>query len=269
MYYNADSDKEMVGGSVPATEHSVMCVGGKLTEKQTVIRLLTEVYPEGVVSIVSDTWDYWNMIANIYPDPEVKKIIMNRKGKVVARPDSGNPIKIINGDPAAPTGSVQHMGTLRSFQKDFGGAMNSKNYFQLDPHIGAIYGDSMNLWRTREMLTGMRANRMASTNIVIGNGSFSYQLVTRDTLGFAVKATAAIVDGEHIEIFKDPVTDNGVKKSAKGLLRVDAENGDLVLREGVTEEEEKGGVLTSMYLDGELKSDYTLKEIRERLESYL
>jgi nicotinamide phosphoribosyltransferase len=94
-YYGANSDKEMIGVSVPATEHSVMCMGGELDEYLTFKRLITELYPKGIVSIVSDTWDFWNVCKNI--TAQLKTEIMARDGKVVLRPDSGDPVKIICG----------------------------------------------------------------------------------------------------------------------------------------------------------------------------
>lgn len=98
-FYGADSEKELIGASVPATEHSVMCMGGKETERATYRRLLTEVYPKGIVSIVSDTWDYWKTLTETIPS--LKADIMAREGKFVVRPDSGDPVKILCGDPDA------------------------------------------------------------------------------------------------------------------------------------------------------------------------
>jgi nicotinamide phosphoribosyltransferase len=103
-YYGADAEKELIGCSVPATEHSVMCMGMKDGELETFKRLITEVHPEGIVSIVSDTWDFWNVV-----DPNggimarLKDIVLSRKGKVVIRPDSGDPVKIVVGYNVVPT----------------------------------------------------------------------------------------------------------------------------------------------------------------------
>lgn len=111
QYYNANSEKELIGGSVPATEHSVMCAGGELNETDTFKRLINEVYPTGIVSIVSDTWDYWNTLTNIVPS--LKEDIMKRDGKVVIRPDSGDPVKVICGDPNARPGSPERLGSIQ------------------------------------------------------------------------------------------------------------------------------------------------------------
>lgn len=96
-YYNADAEGELIAATIPATEHSVMCAGGKEDEFETFKRLITEVYPSGFVSIVSDTWDYWKVITDYLP--RLKDEILARDGRVVIRPDSGNPVDIICGWP--------------------------------------------------------------------------------------------------------------------------------------------------------------------------
>lgn len=88
-YYHADSDKEVIGMSVPATEHSVMCMGGEEDELGTFRRLILQLYPQGIVSIVSDTWDFWKVIGDYAKT--LHQEIMSRAGKVVFRPDSGDP----------------------------------------------------------------------------------------------------------------------------------------------------------------------------------
>jgi nicotinamide phosphoribosyltransferase len=259
-FYFADAEKELIGGSVPATEHSVMCMGGKDTEADTYRRLITEVYPKGIVSIVSDTWDYFDVLNTTIRG--LKDVIMAREGKVVIRPDSGNPTKIICGDLDAPEGSLERKGTIEILWDIFGGTVNSKGYKQLDSHIGAIYGDSITLDRCQAICNGLALKGFASTNMVYGIGSYTYQYTTRDTFGFAIKATYGIVNGQAVELFKQPKTDNGIKNSAKGLLRV---NADLTCTEGVTPEEEAEGLLETVFLEGRMVKTYTLQEIRTRL----
>jgi nicotinamide phosphoribosyltransferase len=167
-YYNADSDKEMIGGSVPATEHSVQCAGGKEDEQETYRRLITEVYPKGIVSVVSDTWDFWNVVTVILPN--LKKEIMARDGKLVIRPDSGDPVKIIVGDPEAVDGSPEHKGLIRCLWDTFGGTLSPTGFKMLDPHIGAIYGDSITLDRQWKILSGLAKKGFASSNVVLGIG---------------------------------------------------------------------------------------------------
>lgn len=263
-FYDADAEKELIGGSVPATEHSVMCLGGKETERETYKRLICEVYPGGIVSIVSDTWDYWHVL-----DVTVRSLkseIMARDGKVVIRPDSGDPVKIVCGNKDKPEGWREHLGTVEILWDIFGGTVNSKGFKQLDPHIGVIYGDSITLDRCKEICRQLERRGFASTNIVFGIGSYTYQHVTRDTFGFAMKATFGIVGGKPLEIFKDPLTDGGVKKSAKGLLHVTPE---LTLEECVTDEREKCGALQTVFLDGTAFNECSLAEIRSRIDSSL
>ncbi|CAL2095771.1 nicotinate phosphoribosyltransferase [Tenacibaculum sp. 190524A02b] len=261
-YYNADADKELIGGSVAATEHSVMCMGTNNGEQETFKRLITEVYPKGVVSIVSDTWDLWKVLTEYLP--YLKQEVLNRNGKVVIRPDSGNPVDIICGNPNGKTIEEQK-GVVELLWDIFGGNTNSKGYKELDTHIGAIYGDSITLERAEQICERLKQKGFASTNVVLGIGSFTYQYNTRDTFGFAMKATYGEVDGEGREIFKDPVTDDGTKKSAKGLLKITLENGVYKLNDQVNWKEENKGELREVFKDGKLLIDDTLQDIRKRL----
>lgn len=263
-FYNADAEKELIGGSVPATEHSVMCLGGMETEFDTYKRLITEVYPSGFVSIVSDTWNYWRVLDQTIRT--LKPEIMARNGKVVIRPDSGDPETIICGDLNAAEGSLERKGTMEILWDVFGGIVNEKGFRQLDPHIGVIYGDSITLERCAAICARLKEMGFASTNMVFGIGSYTYQYVTRDTFGFAMKATYGEVDGKAKEIFKDPLTDGGVKKSAKGLLRV---NQDMTLSECVTPDEESQGLLKTVFLDGNHLNPTSLAKIREKIDGYL
>lgn len=262
-YYFADAEREMIGGSVPATEHSVMCLGGKETEAQTYRRLLTEVYPHGIVSIVSDTWDYWKVLTDTIPS--MKDAILARDGKLVVRPDSGDPVKIICGHPDA-YGEAAQKGTVQVLWETFGGTVNSKGFKQLDPHIGVIYGDSITFERATQICALLQSKGFASTNVVFGIGSYTYQYVTRDTLGFAMKATWGVIDGKPVSVQKTPKTDDGVKNSAKGLLAVHRDDsGAIVLKEQCTDEEEAGGMLETVFDDGMMWRAATLAEIRKRV----
>ena len=143
-----------------------------------------------------------------------------------------------------------------------------QGYKVLDTHIGAIYGDSINLERAEAIFTRLEAKGFASTNIVLGVGSYSLQFVTRDTHGFAQKATYIELGVDcGVEIFKDPITDDGIKKSAKGLLRVDLVDGEYILKDQCTKEEEKGGELKVIYEDGKFYNETTFEEIRDRLNA--
>jgi nicotinamide phosphoribosyltransferase len=263
-YYGADATKELVGGSVSATEHSVMCMGLEDSEQETFRRLIEDVYPTGIVSIVSDTWDFWSVLTKILP--ALKSRIMARNGKVVIRPDSGDPVKIINGDPEAPENSPEWKGAIRLLDEIFGSTITACGYKVLDPHIGLIYGDSITPERQEQILSGLQKNGYASDNVVLGIGSYNYQYVTRDTHGFAIKATFGVTRSRgDTPIYKDPKTDDGTKRSARGLLRVDRVDGKLKLRDHVTRDEEQGGELETVFEDGKLIRFETLAQIRETL----
>lgn len=264
-YYGANAKEEMIGCSVPATEHSVMCMGMKDGELATFKRLINDLYPTGIVSIVSDTWDFWNVVTEYVAI--LKDNILSRDGKVVVRPDSGDPVKIIAGDPDAPEGSPEYKGAMECLWDIFGGTQTSKGYKMLDEHIGLIYGDSISLVRAHAILRALEVKGFASGNIVFGVGSYTYQYVTRDTFGFAMKATSGVVNGERRDIFKDPKTDKGTKKSAKGLLRVEHEDNTLVLYDEQSEDHESQGALELIFIDGQLVKPVTLAEVRKRLNN--
>jgi nicotinamide phosphoribosyltransferase len=265
-FYN---ETEFVGGSVNATEHSVMCAGGSDDEIGTFRRLI-ETYPTGILSIVSDTWDLWKVCTEHIVT--LKDEILARDGKVVIRPDSGDPVDIICGlqTPMSEYGlkDAKYKGVIELLWDVFGGTINEQGYKVLDSHIGAIYGDSITLDRAEQIFRRLEAKGFASTNIVLGVGSFTYQFNTRDTFGFAMKATYVEVNGEGREIFKDPITDDGTKKSATGLLVVKNDNdGSIFLTDRVTESIEDTGLLQNIYCNGEFYNETTLTEIRARLKN--
>lgn len=245
------------------------------TEKQAygemlyVKRLISDVCPTGIVSLVADTFDFWQVITDILP--QLKPQILARNGKVVIRPDSGDPIKIIVGDPDAPEGSPAFKGAIECLWETFGGSITSKGFKLLDPHIGLIYGDSITTARQLAILEGLKQKGFASYNVVLGIGSYTYEYVTRDTFGFAMKATYGEVNHEGRDIFKDPKTDDGTKRSARGLLAVqqDPITKQLTLKDQCTWEEEGQGVLETVFRDGKLLVDCKLADIRERLKAQI
>lgn len=285
--------------SVAATEHSVMCAGGNESERETYERLIN-LYPTGIVSIVSDTWDLWNVITNILPS--LKDEIMARDGKLVVRPDSGNPVDILCGTGKVTTfqdvpahdynagETPEEKGVIELLWEVFGGTVNDQGYKVLDDHIGAIYGDSINYQRAEEICRRLSDKGFASTNIVFGVGSYTYQYVTRDTFGFAMKATAVTINGEERAIFKDPVTDKGEKKSATGRMvvrqvtkvavgaRIVKESDDntndrpvfskeLEMKDGLTKEEAnsaESNLLKTVFKDGEITRT-SFDDIKTRL----
>lgn len=303
--YYPNSAPSLIGCSVPATEHAVMCAGGKEDEIDTFRRLITKVYPEGIVSVVSDTWDLWKVLTEYLP--ELKQEILARNGKLVIRPDSGDPVDIICGDAWRVQGFTEgvlnkvgengvvlnytdnkyykvklnsnhevygeettdvtptNKGVIELLWDTFGGTINEQGFKVLDPHIGAIYGDSITLERCDQICEKLAAKGFASSNIVFGVGSFTYTYTTRDQYGFAMKATYCEVNGTGFDIFKDPKTDDGTKKSAKGRVMVYEENGELYMKDQCTEEEENSGLLETVFLNGQLVKMQRFSDIRERL----
>lgn len=216
-YYGGDLT---AGGSVDATEHSVMSAGGEEGEFETFKRLITK---DGTVSIVSDTWDLWRVLTDYLP--RLKNEIMNRDGLVVIRPDSGDPVKIIVGDESAKNWNTSR---YRMFWKDskhpayYGAAELLQREFGADQNgmlnkVRLIYGDGISPQRAEDILSGLRAKNLNPYNQVFGIGSYSYQMVTRDNLGQAMKATGVRIYGQVKAIFKNPITDDGGKVSHKGI----------------------------------------------------
>ena len=244
------SGKGLIGCSVPATEHSVMCMGSKEEEFETFKRLITEIYPKGIVSIVSDTWDLWKVVEDYLP--RLKEEILAREGRIVIRPDSGDPVQI-------------SLEVVRRLAKNFGVQVNDKGYKRIHANLGVIYGDSITLERCEQILEGLKKEGYSSDNMVFGIGSYSFQYCTRDTHGFAMKATWGQIKGDGREIFKDPVTDNGTKKSARGLLRIEKEGENYILYDQQTTD--NGGELQTVFEDGKLLVDVSLDQMRRGLSN--
>lgn len=268
--YGADIEKELVGCSVPATEHSVECVNCEGTvegEYKHTKRLITELYPTGIVSKVSDTIDLWAVITKVLP--LLKDEIMGRDGKLVIRPDSGDPVKIICGDPKAKTEN-ERKGVVELLWDIFGGTETKQGFKLLDEHIGCIYGDSITLDRARMICKNLKAKGFASTNVVLGIGSYTYQYNTRDTFGFAMKSTYALVGDTEVQVYKDPITDNGTKKSLKGLCVVlKGADGEYYVKDQLNmsgyNSYMEDDQLQDVYVNGVMYNETTLAEIRDRV----
>lgn len=304
-YYDANVDNEFIAASVPASEHSVSCLGTAVSGELEFIRnSITKAYPTGIVSIVSDTYDYWHVLKEYLP--ALKDDILNRQenalglAKVVIRPDSGDPVRIICGRRIAPSdrrpvqGEVVYhggkyyecklidnenndwvlgaevpehevKGSIEMLWDLFGGTVNELGYKVLNPRIGLIYGDSITFKRANQIYLELSEKGFASTNVVFGIGSYSLSVHSRDTLGMAIKATAAKVNDQWIELFKDPKTDNGTKKSAKGLLRVEKENGRYKLYDQQTPEQAEQGALELVFRNGVLYRETTFAAVKKQL----
>lgn len=260
--FNADCTKEEVAFGAVSTEHFVMCSNYAVDgDEETFLRkMLTELYPDTSFSCVLDSYDYWNVIDNILP--KLHREIMEHNGCMLMRGDSGDCVEVVTK-------------TVFKLWEQFGGTVNSKGYKVLDPHVKAIYGDSITVQRCEEIYQILMENGFACSNVSLGVGSFSMHCIeennvlkpfTRDTFSSCIKACYAEVDGKCYPIFKNP-KDGGFKKSQKGLCYVYRnENGELAYKdEYASENIPDGNLLETVFKDGKLIKEYTLKEIRERL----
>jgi len=259
-YYHANTNEPILL-SVPASEHSVMCSFGRDQEIEAFRHMLKK-YLTGIVSIVSDTFDVYRVLTEFAED--LKKDILSREGKVVFRPDSGNPEYIICGDPNAKEGSNEWKGAIRLLDEKFGSNLNSKGYKVLNPHVGLIYGDGMYLERYERTLERLKEMGYAASNLVIGVGGI-LRNHSRDTLGFAIKATYVEVNGEAREIEKDPITDQK-KKSHKGLLSLRKVGDTYVTKDQCSPKEEAESLLKTVFFNGKLVKETDLSSIRKWLK---
>lgn len=264
--YFCDCTKESVAYGSPSTEHSVMCSNYAVDGDEITLlrRLLTEIYPNTSFSAVLDSYDYWNIIDNILP--QLKTEIMNHNGCMLMRGDSGDCVEVVTK-------------TVFKLWEEFGGTINSKGYKVLDPHVKAIYGDSITVQRCEEIYKILMENGFSCSNVALGIGSFSFQCIeedgflkpfTRDTFSSCIKATYCEIDGKPFPIFKNP-KDGGFKKSQKGCCRVYTRcDGSIYYEDELTWEqatdyEKRGNMLIPVFKDGELLKEQSLKEIRDRL----
>lgn len=323
-YFYNEPENEVCVNSVNASEHSVSTTKIFTVGEQQMIADWLQTFPKGILSIVADTFDLWKLITEYLPAN--KEAIMARDGKLVIRPDSGDPVDITCGvnyieikdrnefygsegdvvkfegrfykaiadedsdvgfffeDLKKQPSENELKGVIELLWDIFGGTINEQGYKVLDPHIGAIYGDSITTERQKQIYERLAAKGFAATNIVLGVGSFTYQYNTRDTLGFAAKGAWFEVKEpkEYSEddldfrgtkksynIYKDPVTDDGTKKSLKGLLHVnwDAVKGGYFVKTECTPEEENVGLLQVIYEDSKFYNQTTLSEVRKNLSS--
>jgi nicotinamide phosphoribosyltransferase len=272
-------------------------------------------FPKGVLSVVSDTFNLWKLITFILP--RLKKEILARDGKLVIRPDSGNPVDItcglnipvfknigdvekyfyknVNGNikfilngkwykAIIHSGNdfkyeeyeftPEDKGVIELLYDIFGGTINKQGYKVLDSHIGSIYGDSLNLERQVNIYSRLADKKFAATNIFIGCGSYVYVMLSRDSAGYAAKGSWFEVEDENgtkcYNIYKDPITDDGTKKSLKGFCQaIHDDNMEIICLTECSVEQESQGLLQVIYADGNFHNQTTLTEIRERLQATL
>lgn len=258
--YACDCTKEPVAFGSPSTEHSVMCSNYAMDGDEVTLlkRLLTEIYPNTSFSAVLDSYDYWNIIDNVLP--QIKEEILAHNGCMLMRGDSGDCVEVVTQ-------------TVFKLWEQFGGTVNSKGYKVLDPHVKAIYGDSITIQRCEEIYRILEENGFACSNVALGVGSFSMQCIeedgilkpfTRDTFSSCIKATYCEIADKPYSIFKNP-KDGGFKKSQKGCCVVYE---DLTFKDGFTWEEACNTAenqLVPVFKDGELLVEQSLQQVRAKL----
>lgn len=266
--YKCDCTKEPVAFGSPSTEHSVMCSNFAVDGDEITLlrRLLTEIYPNTSFSAVLDSYDYWNVIDNILP--QLKPEILAHNGCMLMRGDSGDCVEVVTK-------------TVFKLWEEFGGTTNSKGYKVLNPHVKAIYGDSITVQRCEQIYKILMENGFACSNVALGVGSFSFQCIeedgilkpfTRDTFSSCIKATYCEIDDKPFQIFKNP-KDGGFKKSQKGCCVVVKGSDDkLIYVDGrtweeahVSGEDAKVNLLQPVFKDGQLIKEQSLAEIRDIL----
>ena len=281
-YYDCDCTKEPVAFGSASTEHSVMCSNYAVDgdEETFLRRILTEIYPDVSFSAVLDSYDYWNVIDNVLP--KLKPEIMAHNGCMLMRGDSGDCVDVVTK-------------TVFKLWEHFGGTINSKGYKVLDPHVKAIYGDSITIERIKDIYEILEKNGFACSNVALGVGSFSFQCVeeyetvtgrdannsenivtiktkvlkpfTRDTFSSCVKCTYCEINGVPTPVFKNP-KDGGFKKSQKGCCIVTKSPLGYKFTDGHTWEEAYNAsenLLKPVFRNGEFIKRYTLKEVRKNL----
>ena len=262
--YQCDCTKESVAYGSPSTEHSVMCSNYAVDGDETVLlrRLLTEIYPNTSFSAVLDSYDYWNIVESVLP--KLKKEILSHNGCMLMRGDSGDCVEVVTK-------------TVFKLWEIFGGTVNSKGYKVLDPHVKAIYGDSITVQRCEQIYRILMEHGFACSNVALGVGSFSFQCIeeegvlkpfTRDTFSSCIKATYCEIDGSPYPIFKNP-KEGGFKKSQKGCCVVkQKETGEYIYEDGYSWQDAcacEGNLLEPVFRDGKLLKEQSLQEIRSRL----
>lgn len=242
-YYSED----MAGFSIPASEHSTMTSWGKYNEKQAYENML-DVYGGNnkTLAVVSDSYDIWKAIDKIWGN-QLKDKVMNHGGTLVIRPDSGDPVEVVSQ-------------VIEKLMNHFGFTYNKVGFKVLPDYIRVIQGDGVSLETIEMILQEMKKRKLSAENISFGMGAELLQKVNRDTLKFAMKASAAQINGQWVDIFKDPVTDKG-KKSKPGRLALIENNGEY---RTVAEKGVKNNLLETVYLNGELMRECTLQQIRQQ-----
>ncbi len=242
-YYNTS---EVVGFSVAASEHSTMTSWGKTNETKAYQNML-EQYPQGIVSVVSDSYDIYHACEHIWGE-QLKEQVLARDGQLVIRPDSGDPLEVI-------------LKLLDILGDKFGYTTNAQGYKVLHPKVRILQGDGVDYHAIQNILQAMQENQWSADNIVFGMGGGLLQKLNRDTQKFAFKCSYAEIDGQGRNVFKDPITDKG-KQSKKGQLKLSRNNAQYQTVSLSTPGEDH---LQTVFELGKLQKEWTFEEVRQNV----
>lgn len=241
--------EEMAGFSIPAAEHSTMTSWGREGERDAYENMVDTFSGEGkLLAVVSDSYDLWHAIDHIWGE-ELREKVINSGGTIVIRPDSGDPARTC-------------LEAIERLMDKFGYELNTKGYRVLPSYLRVIQGDGVSPESIEHILELLKNNKISADNIAFGMGGQLLQKINRDTMRFAMKASAVCVDGQWRDVFKDPVTDKG-KRSKKGRLAlVKTHTGYKTVRE---DELASGrNELQTVYKNGKLLIDHSFADIRRR-----
>ncbi|VDN55656.1 unnamed protein product [Dracunculus medinensis] len=244
--------KPMAGFSIPAAEHSTITAWKKSGESAAYLNVLQK-FPKGPVSVVSDSYDVYNAVSNIWGN-ELREYVINREGigRLVIRPDSGDPVEVV-------------IKVLNLLSEKFDITVNSKGYRVLPSYLRLLQGDGINYETIAKLLSIMKSKGWSAENVAFGTGGSLLQRIDRDTQKCAFKCSHVIIDGADRDVWKNPTTDHG-KQSKRGRLTLekDEANNYITKEEGIGNCEKDQ--LITVFENGRLLVDYTLDEIRERAE---
>lgn len=245
-------DCEMAGFSIPAAEHSTITSWGRENEIEAYRNMLRNfAQPNSLVAIVSDSWNIYEAVEKIWGG-QLKQEVIDSGATIVIRPDSGEPIEVVSR-------------VAQILSEKFGYEINSKGYKVLK-HVRIIQGDGVNEHTIRQILQRLKDEDFSASNIAFGIGGSLLQKISRDTLKFAYKCSAVIVNGELRDVYKQPITDSG-KNSKRGRLDlIKAENGEYktVKIEDAETISAENSQLRTVFENGEILIDDDLNAIRKR-----
>lgn len=250
-WYNIN---EMPAFSIPAAEHSTITSWGKDREINAYQNMIECFGGEGkLYSVVSDSYDLWHALEHIWGE-KLKDLVIEKGGRLIIRPDSGNPIEII-------------CKTLEILANKFGYILNQKGYKVLPDCLRIIQGDGINAQSLPKILDAVMQKGFSAENVNFGMGGGLLQQVNRDTMSWAMKASAICINGQWQEIYKDPITSQS-KRSKKGVLALVKQGSDwLTIKQ--SELNGQTNQLQTVFFNGKLFIEENLTEIRLRTTSFL